>query len=130
MSDADILRSNEHAIADAHINLDLGALDRLYHPDFVIAQPDGSTETKAEVLGSFANGERHWCVAAVDELRVTIVGGTGIVLGRWRATGRNRGVEFDYAARFLSVWTHDSEGWRNLAYQSAEIPVIPPSEGA
>ena len=130
MSDADILRANETAIADAHVALDLGVFERLYHPNFVIAQPDGSTEGKREVLASLAGGERHWDAAAVDDLEVTVVGDTGIVLGRWRAKGRYRGVDFDYSARFLSVWTHGSSGWRNLAYQSVEIPEIRPSNDA
>jgi hypothetical protein len=37
------------------------------------------------------------------------------------AQGSNRGVAFNYAARFLSVWTRQGGQWRNLAYQGVEI---------
>ena len=84
-------------------------------------QPDGTTETKAEVLASYASGQREWSFAEVDQLSVRISGDTGIVVGRWRARGANRGQAFDYAARFLSVWVRIADGWRNLAYQPVEI---------
>jgi ketosteroid isomerase-like protein len=122
MSDAEMIAAAEHAIAAAHLTLDLDVVDRLYHPDFVVAQPDGTTETKAQVLASYRSGERHWDFAEVDQLEIRVTGDTGIVIGRWRAKGRNRGHLFDYAARYLSVWIRSGPSWRNLAYQSVEIP--------
>lgn len=56
----------ERALAAAHRTLDLGTLDRLLHPDYVILQPNGTTETKVQVLASFQTGERHWDLAEVD----------------------------------------------------------------
>jgi ketosteroid isomerase-like protein len=116
------IAANEQAIAAAHLTLDLAVIERLYHPDFVIAQPDGTTESKAEVLASYRLGERQWDFAQVDQLDVRVSGDTGVAVGRWRARGKNRGRHFDYAARFLSVWTLTADGWQNLAYQSVEIP--------
>jgi ketosteroid isomerase-like protein len=122
MMDAEIIEAAEHAVAAAHLTLDLGVIDDLYHPDFIISQPHGVTETKAEVLASYRSGERRWTFAAVDQLDIRVTGDTGIAIGRWRARGTNRGQHFDYAARFLSVWVRTGDGWRNLAYQSVEIP--------
>jgi ketosteroid isomerase-like protein len=121
MTDAGAIAAAEHALAAAHLALDLGVIERLYHPDFVIAQPDGSSETKDQVLASYRNGERRWDFAEVDQLEVRVTGDTGIAIGRWRARGTNRGQHFDYAARFLSVWVRAGDSWRNLAYQSVEI---------
>lgn len=83
----------------------------------------GGTETKDQVLASYRSGERQWDSAEVDQLETRVAGDTGIVVGRWRARGTNRGQRFDYAARFLSVWVRTGDGWRNLAYQSVEVPV-------
>ena len=116
-----LIEAAEAEIARAHLTLDVGVLDRLYHPEFVIYQPDGSIETKAQVLASFASGERAWSFAAVEDVQVTAAESTAVARGVWRAVGTNRGQAFDYAARFLSVWTRDAAGWRNLAYQAAEI---------
>jgi ketosteroid isomerase-like protein len=123
VTDAEVIAAAERAIAAAHLTLDTAALESLYHPDFVIAQPDGSTETRAEVLASYRSGERRWDFAEVDQLEIRVAGDTGIAIGRWRAQGTNRGQPFDYAARFLSVWVRTDAQWRNLAYQSVEIPI-------
>jgi ketosteroid isomerase-like protein len=122
VTDAEIIAAAERDIAAAHLTLDLGVLERLYHDDFILAQPDGTRESKADIVASFRTGDHHWDNAAVDELTIRVSGDTGVVIGRWRASGRNRGTLFDYAARFLSVWTRTKQGWQNLAYQSVEIP--------
>jgi ketosteroid isomerase-like protein len=122
VTDAEAIATGERAIAAAHLALDLGVIDRLYHPDFVIAQPDGTTETKEQVLASYRSGDRRWDFAEVDQLDIRVTGDTGIVVGRWRARGANGDQGFDYAARFLSVWVRIAAGWRNLAYQSVKIP--------
>ncbi|MBA2521296.1 MAG: nuclear transport factor 2 family protein [Chloroflexia bacterium] len=112
----------ERALAAAHLTLDLAVLDRLFHHDYVIVQPDGGTETKADVLTSFQTGERQWNLAEVDQLDIRVYGAAAVVIGRWRATGHNRQTPFDYAARFLSLWVNDDGRWQNVAYQSTEIP--------
>jgi ketosteroid isomerase-like protein len=122
VTDAEAIAAAERAIAAAHLTLDLDVINRLYHPDFVIAQPDGSTEGKEQVLGSYRSGERRWDFAQVDQLEIHVAGDTAIVIGRWRAKGVSRGQRFDYAARFLSVWARTGSVWLNLAYQSVEIP--------
>jgi hypothetical protein len=73
VSAADIIAANEQAIAAAQVSLDLEAIDRLYHPEFVVVQPDGIIETKAEVLESDRS-----------------VDGTGIMPKSTRCTSRLR----------------------------------------
>lgn len=113
----------ERELAAAHPTLDRAVLDRLLHRDYVIIQPDGSIETKAEIIESFATGDRRWDMAAVDQLDLRLYAGAAVVVGRWRAAGRNGDVRFDYAARFLSLWMNEDGRWQNVAYQSTEIPV-------
>jgi ketosteroid isomerase-like protein len=108
----------ERELAAAHLSLDLDTIERLLHPDYVIVQPGGRIESKAEVLASYRVGGRHWDTAEVDQLDVRLHGDTAIVTGRWRASGENNGEPFDYAARFLSVWVKESGRWRNIAYMA------------
>lgn len=113
----------EHMLAAAHLNLDRGldVIDRLLHPDYVIVQPGGAVETKADTLASYRGGTRHWNRAAVDQLEVRSYGHTIVAIGRWRAAGRNGAERFDYQARFLSIWARHEGRWQNIAYQSTEI---------
>ena len=120
--DIQMIVQGEKDIAAAHLSLDLDVLNRLYHPDFIIAQPDGTFENKTDVLASYGSGERHWTLAEVDQLTVKISGDSGVAFGRWRAIGTNKELHFNYAAKFCSVWVKTNHGWQNFAYQSCEIP--------
>jgi ketosteroid isomerase-like protein len=111
----------ERELAAAHLSLELDTIDRLLHPDYVIVQPDGRIESKADVLASYRAGGRRWDTAEADELDVRLFGGTAIVTGRWQASGENQGEPFDYAARFLSVWFREDGRWRNIAYMATEL---------
>ena len=112
----------EKQLAAAHLTMDLALIDALLHPDYIVLQPDGQVETKAQVLASYATAnERHWEFANADQFEVRISGGTAVVTGRWRARGTNRDVSFDYTAKFMSIWIQEEGRWRNLAYQATEV---------
>jgi ketosteroid isomerase-like protein len=111
----------EHQLAAAHLQLDLKTIEHLLHPDYVIIQPGGNVETKAEVIASYTSGTRKWDTALVDQLDIRLHSDTAIVVGRWRASGQHGTEQFDYAARFLSIWIKQSGRWQNIGYQSTEI---------
>ena len=111
----------EHQLAAAHLQLDLKTIEYLLHPDYVIVQPGGKVETKAEVIASYDTGLRHWDTALVDQLDIRLYGDTAIVVGRWRASGQHGTERFDYAARFLSIWVKQVGRWQNVGYQSTVI---------
>ncbi|MEZ4676220.1 MAG: nuclear transport factor 2 family protein [Caldilineaceae bacterium] len=77
----------EQALAAAHLTLDVASIDRLLHPDYIIVQPGGTMEDKAQTLASFATGDRHWELAESDEMTVHLHGDTAVVTGRWRGRG-------------------------------------------
>jgi len=111
----------ENQLTEAHLNLDIKTIERLLHPDYIIIQPGGVVETKAEVLNSYHTGKRHWDTAQVDELDIRLYGDTAIVVGRWQASGQHDAVQFDYSARLLSIWVRLDGSWQNTAYQSTKI---------
>ena len=120
-TDIDSIMKAERALARAHLSMDLATIDALLHADYVIVQPGGKIETKADVVDSYRTGSRHWDIAEVDELDVKIYGEMARVIGRWRAVGSNNGQAFDYQARYISIWIRESESWKNLSYSSAEL---------
>jgi len=111
----------EQALAAAHLTLDIATIDRLLHPNYVIVQPGGVHETKAQTLASLTAGDRHWELAESDEMAVRLYADTAVVTGRWRGRGRNGVEHFDYRARFLSVWVRAAGEWRNVAYMATEV---------
>lgn len=111
----------EQALAAAHLTLDIATIDRLLHPNYVIVQPGGVHENKAQTLASLTTGDRYWDLAESDDLEVRLYGDTAVVTGRWRGCGRNGNVQFDYCARFLSTWVREAAEWRNVAYMATEV---------
>ena len=111
----------EGRLAAASLDLDLAVFEALLHPDYVIVQPGGLVEDKAQTMASLASDTRHWQVARSDEMDVRIYGNTAVVIGRWTGKGQNRDEPFDYQARFLSVWIRENGQWRNVAFQSTLI---------
>ena len=121
MADLAAVAEAERELADAHLQLDLEAIERLLRPDYVIVQPGGRVETKTEVLASYRADGRHWDTAGVDQLDIRLYGATAIVTGRWRASGHSGLERFDYVARFLSIWLKEDGRWQNIAYQATEM---------
>lgn len=121
VDDIDAVTQAEYQLAAAHLQPDLKTIEYLLHPEYVIIQPGGKVETKAEVLASYSTDTRHWDTALVDQLDVRLHGDTAIVVGRWRASGQHGTKRFDYAARFLSIWIKQAGRWQNIGYQSTEI---------
>ncbi len=113
----------EQRLADAHQQLDLNIIDALLHPDYVIVQPGGKVETKAEVLSSYRTGSRRWDRAQTDQLDIRLYDNAAVVVGRWQASGRHGEERFDYVARFLSIWVKQGGRWLNTAFQATEIVV-------
>ena len=111
----------EQALAAAHLTLDIATIDRLLHPDYVIIQPGGVHETKAQTLASLQNDNRHWDIAESAELAVRLYSDTAVVTGCWHGRGRNGATPFDYRARFLSIWVCEGGAWRNVAYMATEV---------
>jgi len=120
-NDIEAITQAEHKLAEAHLLLDINSIDALLHPDYVVLQPDGRIETKADILASYRTGQRRWYTASSDQLSVRLHKDTAVVTGRWQASGQNGEKHFDYTARFLSIWIRENGKWKNIAYQSVEI---------
>jgi hypothetical protein len=111
----------ELRLAEAHLALDLERIDSLLHRDYVIIQPGGKIETKAEVLASYQTDTRRWARAQSDQMDIRLYENMAVVVGRWRAAGHHGEKRFNYEARFLSIWLKQDGRWQNIAYQSTEI---------
>ena len=119
--ESEIICKAEQALAKAHLEMDITTIAALLHEDYILMQPAGRLETKAEVLASYQTGNRHWDRAEVEELDVKLYGDMARVVGIWIAAGTNRGKPFDYQARFISIWVKENDQWRNISYSSSEI---------
>ena len=110
---------------DAHLRLDVSALDRLMADEYTQVNSQGELIGKLQILNSFQAGKRYWQEAESDDYQVRIYGEIALVFGRWRAKGENSGYSFNYIARYVSVWVYRNNRWQMVSDQSTEIPGSP-----
>jgi ketosteroid isomerase-like protein len=115
------LLKTEQKWADAHLSLDLNALEDILSDQYRQIQSDGSVIEMGELLTSYRSGNRRWNVAESDEHEVRILGDVAFLIGRWRGAGINNGEAFDYAARFLAVYQLEDGDWKLIADVSVPI---------
>ena len=89
--------------------------------DYVQIRPDGSVIGKHATLESYRSGNRRWDHADSDQYRVTVLGTTAILVGRWTGRGENDGKHFDYTARFMAIYTNRGGKWLLVDDQSTPL---------
>lgn len=114
----------EQAWLKAHLELDIGAIERLMAQDYVQIDSKGEVIRRAKAIASLSSGTRHWDAAHIDQLQVRVYGHTGVVVGRWVAKGQNAGKPFNYSARYASVWVKTEQGWQMVLDQSTPLSEV------
>lgn len=109
--------------AHAHETLDLDLIEQILADDYTIVQTDGRVVDREETLASYRSGQRYWEFARSEVLSVRVYGETAVVLGRWRAKGRNGSEMFDYSAVYTSVHVRRNDHWQIVADHATPIEV-------
>lgn len=102
------------AWAQAHLDLDLVAIEQILSDNFQQRQLDGTYKSKADLLSSYSSGNRSWVTANSTDHHVQLAGSLAILIGRWFGKGINSGKSFNYAARFLSIYQIEGETWKMI----------------
>ena len=100
---------------------DFAALDALLDDSLLYAHSSGRVDTKASFLDSLRSGQLKYVAASLDDLRVRIYGSTALVTGRSRMTVESAGQQRHLDLRFLDVYVHRNDRWRQVSWQSTRI---------
>lgn len=106
----------------AHLEMDLAAIATILSDEYRQIRADGSVIGRSQLLDSYHSGVRRWEIAESSEHDVRILGDVAILIGRWRGKGVNAGQEFDYSARFLSLYVLENGEWKLNLDVSIPIP--------
>ncbi len=118
----------EEAWAQAHLVFNLERLGALMAPEYRRIDSQGNVLGKTETLKTYSDGPRTWLVAESTELEINFFGSAASVIGLWHGKGQNKGVHFDYRARFMAVYIERDGQWLLAAEGSIPLPVQhPPS---
>ena len=122
---ADIARLEDERYA-AMLGKDIGALERLLHPDLVYMHSSGVADTKASYIAGVRDRVWDYHAIARSDQTVRLHGALALVFNRLKIDLSVRGVAKSLDNRALAVWVADDGGsrnsWRLIALQSGMVP--------
>jgi len=105
----------ENLWVQAEVHNDADALGKLVADTFVVTQPDGSSQTKAETLAYVRDKSNHWDTVVSENMKVHTYGDTAVVTGTYHEKGTSAGKPFDNHGFFTDTWIHRNGEWRCVA---------------
>jgi ketosteroid isomerase-like protein len=87
--------------------------------DFVLVEGDGKKSTKADLVNDAKSGKTHYVRQDDSERTIVVIGDTGVVTAKLRATGIEDGVKVDYSEWFTDVYVRTPKGWRYFYAQAS-----------
>jgi ketosteroid isomerase-like protein len=120
-SEASLLDAAER-LAQAEQKGDLPALDQLLGQDYRGYDPSGRLQDRPGVLRGYAEGAVRMTDLRQSELRVRVLGETGLVAGINAIRGQQGTEHFDLRLRFLDVYAWRDGRWQLVASQDTRLP--------
>jgi Domain of unknown function (DUF4440) len=125
MSDPDLvtsLHAAERQLQAAQLASDVTVLDELLDDDLLFTGPDGSLLSKEDDLKAHRSGWQKLRQLDELDLRVRVVGSTGVTWVLMALAGSIGPDSFDGRVRYTRTWTHDAEtGWKILTAQATFV---------
>ena len=117
----DIARLEDERYA-AMLGKDIGALERLLHPDLVYMHSSGVADDKASYIAGVRDRVWDYNTIARSEATVRLHGSLALVFNRLKIDLSVRGVAKSLDNRALAVWVAEDGAWRLIALQSGMVP--------
>jgi ketosteroid isomerase-like protein len=119
-SEASLLDAAER-LAQAEQKGDIPALEQLLAQDYRGYDPFGRPQDRAGVLRDYAESGVRVTALRQSELRVRVLGDTGLVAGINAIRGQQGAGHFDFRLRFLDVYAWREGRWQLVASQDTRL---------
>jgi ketosteroid isomerase-like protein len=102
---------------------DAAGLEKFYADNYMLVNPDGGVQTRADRLASLRSGDTKFDTFAYDEINVrpNPEGTAAVVIAKVTATGTNRGRKIEGPLRVTQVWVKGKDGWQQVSAQATPI---------
>jgi len=112
----DELRAAERRLQAAQLAGDAEALGELLDDRLLFTGPDGLLYSKQDDLDVQRSGQQRLTTVQQEELRVLVVGDTGVTWFLGALQGVFKGVAFSARVRYTRTWIRGGDaGWRLVA---------------
>lgn len=119
-----VQRADEQRIA-AIVAGDISGLGNLLSADLRYAQSDGRVQTKAQFLAATADSKLKYVSVRTRDLNFQKIAPGAVAMDGVAQLSAKNGTPAALTLRFLAVWRYESDQWRLLSYQSAQLPTPP-----
>jgi ketosteroid isomerase-like protein len=118
----------EHDILAAVLKKDFASFGQHFADDAVLVTPDGTAQTKTQILADFKSGDLAIESSQISELKVRVLGETAVVTYVTTDKGKYKGQDISGRYRWTDVFAHRAGAWKIVAGQGTPIP--PPAPPA
>jgi ketosteroid isomerase-like protein len=105
----------ENAWTEAEVHNDPAAIEKILADTIVVTQPDGSIQTKAEMVAYVRDKSNHWDTVVSENMKVHVYGDTAVVTGTYHEKGTSGGKPFENRGLFTDTWMRRNGKWQCVA---------------
>jgi hypothetical protein len=117
------LRAAEQGRRQAMLDADTAALTAMLAASLTYVHSTGAQDSRDSYVAQLASGELRYTALAFDDLRLRLLGATGLVNGVMKATVLRGGIRREIASAYLAVWVFEAGGWVLHAVQGSALPL-------
>jgi len=107
--------------AVAQVNRNLAFFEKVLADDYILWDPDGAPQTKADLLALLKSGELVVVSAVNKDAKARIYGDAAVVTGRWTAKEILKGKESGGQFRYTDTFIKRAGRWQCVAGHSSRI---------
>jgi ketosteroid isomerase-like protein len=123
---SDELMKIEHEVLAALLKKDAAAFGKHFADDAVLTTPDGSVQTKAQLVGDVKSGALVLDASTISDMKVQVHGDAAVVTYITVDKGKYKGQDISGRFRWMDVFVRRGGVWQLVAGQGT--PIQPPAK--
>ncbi len=112
----------EHDALAAILKRDVAAFGKFFADDAVITTPDGSVQTKAQLLADVKSGDLVLQASDISDMKVRVHGDAAVVTYMTNDKGKYKGQDITGQYRWTDVFVRRAGAWQIVAGHGTPIP--------
>ena len=116
----------ENDIVAALLKKDAAGFGQHFADDAVLITPDGTPQTKAQLVADLKAGDLVVESSQISEMKVRVIGDTAVVTYITTDKGKYKGTDISGRYRWTDVFARQAGAWKIVAGQGTPIP--PPAK--
>jgi ketosteroid isomerase-like protein len=98
------------------------AMDALLADDYMGITPNGTLQSKEQMLVNMRSGATHFTTLELTDRKVRFYGATALVTSKADVSGASAGGEFSGSYRYTRVYVRDAQGkWKVVSFEASRI---------